>query len=177
MAEETNEEADKKEPAKKPGKVHVLASMGKPTPKEEVKNPKPEDEKEPRPGKGGEKDGSKKRKEATKIEDKVLHSVTFDLTEDEFAGKGKHAAGLQGKINGLESKFKIVKDEHKAETSLLESECSQVLAVIRRGKEDREVECTRVLDFENAIAEFWYKGKLVDSRPMRPDEKQMKAPF
>lgn len=94
------------------------------------------------------------------------------MTESEFAQKGKDAAKLQREIEVLDNKLKAAKDEHKAETGVRESELGTILSTIRRGKEDREVECEEVMDFEKGTVEYFHKGELMESRTMRNDERQ-----
>lgn len=108
-------------------------------------------------------------------EEEVMHLVTFDLKEDEFASKGKEAAELQSQISKLNYDFAGVKRTHKAETELREEKIAQLLGTIRRGKEDRDVKCKKVYDFETGIVRFFHENKLVDERPMEPGERQMRA--
>jgi hypothetical protein len=124
---------------------------------------------------GGDREGSSATDAGEVHEEKIQHVVTFDLTEEEFVAKGRLAAQLNAEISKLNLEFDVAKRKHKAETSLKEEEIDRVLSIIRRGKEDREVEVTKVIDYYVGIVRFLHKGRLVEERPMRNDEKQMRA--
>lgn len=193
MPEGTNE--PRKDSKPRPEEKHALGSMIKPPPvlnepkPEKVKPEEPDEDSEKKDAKqtdgkgkdGGkdsedapEKKGSKSKKLTGQHEERVTHTVTFDLTEEEFAFKGKEAARLQGEINGLDREFQQVKEEHKSKTSLLEMECGSLLAVIRRGKEEREVTVTKVIDFDKGLVDFLYQNKIVETRGIKPEERQGK---
>lgn len=158
-----------------PERKHVLGSMVKNA--QEVKAAADDKEEKPEEGQTkeeGKKPERKKKELSGQHEERVNHTVTFDLTEDDFAKKGKDAAKLQGEINDLEREFNAVKEEYKAKTSLLEGECSMILATIRRGKEEREVTVTKLIDFDRGIVEFWYMNKIVETRGIKPEERQGK---
>ncbi len=154
---------------KKPEDKHVLGSM--------VNHATDE-------GKAGKDDGQKQgdksdakakdKKRAGKQEEKVVHTVTFDLLEEDFAAKGKEAAELQGQLDKLDREFSVVKENHKASVTLLEQDCSQVLSCIRRGKEERDVDCLKVIDFDLGVVEYWFGGRVVERRGIKPEERQTK---
>lgn len=106
------------------------------------------------------------------LEEDVLAVVTFELTEQEFSARGKEAAALQSEVNMLNVKFSGVKEQHKAEVSIREGKISEILSTIRRGKEDREVPCKQVYDYEHGMVRVFHLGKVVEQREMRPAEKQ-----
>lgn len=181
---------------KRKEKKTLLGSMSKPLSKgesvddkqKEADNATSKKKKSPKTREAGEETGLRGGVEAKKgaeetsaeeakpvTEEKIQHRVTFALSEEDFAEKGKQVAALNSEISKLNYEFDGAKRTHKAAVALREEEIEQLLTTIRRGKEDREVECVKSYDYEHGIVRFFHAGKVVEERAMDAYEKQMKA--
>lgn len=102
----------------------------------------------------------------------VTKELTFKLTEKEIAQKGKSAAESKTRLTEKNHEFENVKQKYKGEIGAIECELSDHLSTIKRGTEDRTVECTMVKDFSRHVVEYVYNGEIMEERPMTMDERQ-----
>lgn len=100
-------------------------------------------------------------------------TLTFDLTDKQVMEYGREASKINSEISGLRGELKALRDDFKGKITLKENNLQALLSTIRRGKEDRQVQCKQVFDFEAGVVTVWYGSRLVEERAMRPDEKQM----
>ena len=102
----------------------------------------------------------------------VMHSVEFELTPDEIAARARDAAETQHEMNEAEARFAEMKQNHKNHVGALEGRTRDLLRAIRRGTEERLVECVEVKDYRRSIVEYLLNGEVVDERAMEPSERQ-----
>ena len=108
---------------------------------------------------------------------KVTKEFLFDLTEQEFAEKGKAAAALCQEVKDLDVQFEEVKDNWKAKIKAREAKRDDILAVIHAKKEKRSVESVLVKNYDTKEMEYWFEGKVVERRTMTADEVQTELPL
>lgn len=105
---------------------------------------------------------------------KVMKEVSFSLTQEDFANKGKRVAELQQQLGRLSNEIQGIKESFKARMQLIEQDIGHELAVISRGEEIREVEVEERLDYDRGIVEYLHNGAVCDERPMTPIDRQQK---
>jgi len=102
----------------------------------------------------------------------VMHAVEFELTPDEIAARARDAADTQHEMNECEARFVETKQNHKNHVGALEGRTRDLLRAIRRGTEQRVVECSERKDYRRSIVEYLLDGEVVDERAMEPSERQ-----
>ncbi len=76
-------------------------------------------------------------------------------------------------INDIEEEKKAANEEFKLRKEPLETEKQELLANIKSKSEYVTEDCYKFCDQEEVLVGYYNaKGELVDSRPMRPDERQ-----
>lgn len=108
---------------------------------------------------------------------RVTKEFEFDLTNEEFAERGKQAAALAGEVLSLELEFEEVKETWKAKIKSREAKRDDLLAAIRAKKEKRTVEATMVKDFDSKEIQYWVGGAIVERRTMTAEELQQDLPL
>jgi hypothetical protein len=104
---------------------------------------------------------------------KIKRTVTFKLTDADFAAKGKEAAECARQVTALENEFEGVKEDWKAKIKNAEAKRDVALEAIRKGTEQRETDVTEVKNFTTQMVEYYLDGKKVDERKMEePDMQQ-----
>ena len=102
----------------------------------------------------------------------VMHEVTFELTSEEISARARDAAETQHEMNEAEARFAEMKQNHKNHVGALEGRTRDLLRAIRRGTEQRVVECSEVKDYRRNIVEYMHGDQIVDERPMLSEERQ-----
>lgn len=110
-------------------------------------------------------------------EQEISKKLTFELTQEEIANKGRDAAKLSKELFELELDFDDVKKAWKARISAKSQELSKTLKVIDAGTEDREVVCTCRKDYDSLTVQYIYGGKLMEERAMSIEERQLELDF
>lgn len=105
--------------------------------------------------------------------DTVREVFTFDLTPQEILTKADEASELNKVIADKEHKFSVLKKERKAEIDSLKGDLNHVLGTILTKKEDREVECRKIYDFERKIVTYVFRGEVLKERSMDTYEAQL----
>jgi hypothetical protein len=107
---------------------------------------------------------------------KIMKVLTFPLSTNEIAQKGRLAAETRHKILEKNREFDDVKTKYKGQIGALELELSELLHTIKRGDEERNVECTMVLDYERYVVSYVHpvdgEDVTFEERPMTLDERQ-----
>jgi hypothetical protein len=103
--------------------------------------------------------------------------LTIQLTDAELAERGMTAATKAGEVAELETEFEGVKEIWKAKIKKAEADRDVALEAIRRGTEDRNVDCYEVKNFETNKVEYWAKGKVLQSRDMTETDRQTDLPL
>lgn len=111
--------------------------------------------------------------ETTKI---IRRNVDFQLNQAEYAEYGSKLAQIEGQILALEEERSRYKRQLKAQINILEQQKALVSRLIRAGKETRDVDVVEVKDYENKVVRYLHGARLVDSRPMLPEECQLEIP-
>jgi len=104
----------------------------------------------------------------------VTKSVEFKLTRDEIIKRSKDAGILSAEIMDDNRAFDVVKKEYKAVVGSKEETLTTYLKSMKEGKETRVVECDEVMDYVAEHVAYYCSGEMVEERPMRPDEKQLR---
>lgn len=104
---------------------------------------------------------------------KVNEIIEFELTDKEKSEKAQIAAKLMGEADEASAeKAKAVK-EWNATIKSKTNRVHELLAQIEKGMEPRETEVTLVKNYDKGDIEFWLDNKVVKSREMTHDERQM----
>jgi hypothetical protein len=104
--------------------------------------------------------------------DKIKRALPFKLTDAEKARKAEQAANLNQKLAEAVEKKKEAVSHHTAGIKNLQAQISERLRCIQDGTERREVQCIEVKNYEGNVVEFWFEGKMLESRPMTADDRQ-----
>jgi hypothetical protein len=107
----------------------------------------------------------------------VSELLTFDLTQSEVAEKGGIAADQSAELSKITAEFKAVRSEFKGKIDGLAKELNATLCCIKKGSEEREVECTKVFVKDQDLVQFWYEGKMLKERPALDTDRQKAMPF
>lgn len=102
----------------------------------------------------------------------VKHAFKFKLSKDDYVTKAKNIAELNEQVYDLNSKFDMVKREHKTRVESLLMASGKELVCVRDGEEEREVECIMVMDFNRNLIEYVYQGEILQTRSMSDFERQ-----
>ena len=104
---------------------------------------------------------------------KIEKTLDFQLTEAEFADRGKTASKLSKEIQELKASFAASKNEWKGRIELKEGELRAVQHIIRSGVEPRSVHCEMQKDYDKGKIAYVFEGKVIEERPMEPHEAQV----
>lgn len=105
--------------------------------------------------------------------EKKIRTVKFALTEAQKAEKGVEAAKASQHLTTLEIEKAREMKTMGARIKDASSRVTTLLSEIHSGFEEREVECIEHKDFDKKEVQYWHEGKIVFSRPMRDDDKQL----
>lgn len=98
--------------------------------------------------------------------------VQVELESAELLTIVDDAGKLNGEIKKIKAEFaeqkEIVKNRIKTKLDLL----NELLKKMETKKELRNVECTKRLNVEDGIVEYIYRGKVVDSRMAKDEDRQ-----
>lgn len=101
---------------------------------------------------------------------KTEKAFEFELTDKQKADKGMEAAKLRQELKGLESDFSEIKKGWKARIDGKRDLLYKRLDEISRGKERREVKCTKTIDFKIGQVTFDHEGVVMEEREIEPWE-------
>lgn len=104
---------------------------------------------------------------------KISKEVWFTLTEAEIVHRAKEAARIRNEKLLMEVELKDHQKLVKKDIEKKEEELHELMNVVRTGKESRILPCEMEKDFDRHTMKYFYDGKLVDERPLTPDERQM----
>lgn len=102
----------------------------------------------------------------------VKKQFWFELTEKETREMSKQAGNLHAEIGKDDLAFTEVKKAWKAKIGKKQTELGTMLAVLKTGKEQREVEAQEIKDFDKREIRWVVDGKVIESREMKPEETQ-----
>lgn len=95
------------------------------------------------------------------------------FTSEEMADMKDELSDLDIQLNDLEEDKLAAMQEFKDKMRPLQEEKKSILANLKNKSEFVRESCYKMCDFENAMVGFYNKdGELVESRQMRPEERQ-----
>jgi len=104
---------------------------------------------------------------------KVNRIVSFPLNDEEVSKLGHKAAKLEGEIESLEEKKKAEAKKWNDDIKSKRKTVRKIAKEITSGKQDRDVECTEVKNFDTKKVEYWHEGAVVQERAMTEADKQL----
>lgn len=104
---------------------------------------------------------------------KVFREIDFELTQEEIVKKATHVGEVSQKIQLEEANLKALVKERKGVIAALEKDVNETLSVILARREVRNVEVEVRKNYEGNAVEYVHEGRVVDSRPMEADDRQM----
>lgn len=106
-------------------------------------------------------------------------TVTQKLTEAEKAEYADEMAKLDEQIEELEDEIDGLKKSFKKRIDAAESQRRSASKIVREGKEEREILCDKVADYDSAEIKWAdaVTGEVVDKRPMTAEERQFPLPI
>lgn len=113
---------------------------------------------------------------AEKKEDQVEYfdveeNLVFDLTDEELLTLAKSTSRLSSLKRTKENELKNIVDDKKSEIKGLTADIQFNMKLIEVGKQGREVECTKRVNYTRGIVEFLFAGKVMKSRGIEHNEK------
>lgn len=110
----------------------------------------------------------------TEHEDRTItKELTFTLDNDGLARIAHDAASISSQLNRDRIEFKKIKTEWKDKIVGGESALSKLMEVIERGTETKMSECIERRKFHENKVEYIVDGKVIESRAMDAEERQM----
>lgn len=106
-------------------------------------------------------------------------TVTQTLTEAEKAEYADEMAKLDKEIEELEDERSRVSNSLKKQIDAKEQERRSMSTTVREGKEEREILCDKVADYDSGEIKWAdaVTGEVVDKRPMTGEERQLPLPI
>lgn len=99
-------------------------------------------------------------------------TIAFALTPDEIRARAEAAANFANQLAEEDKRFEEVKRDWRAKLTDIAAKRDTNLASIREGKELRNVEVTLVKNYDENRMEYWFEGKMMEEREMKPEERQ-----
>ena len=105
--------------------------------------------------------------------------LSVRLTDEEVLKYGRDAARAMADGLSIEKQFESVKKDYKARLDEQASIVSKLSPRIHSGIETRDVECEEIKNWTKGtvVVTRLDTGEIVESRPMREDEKHMEMTF
>lgn len=102
------------------------------------------------------------------------YSFTKFFTDQEIDEFRRSITGVMIRLSTLEEDFKEIKDNHNDQVKPLKEEVKELLHTIKHKSTMITDEVFLFDDQENKVMSIYDRtGTLVDSRPLRPDERQL----
>ncbi len=108
---------------------------------------------------------------------KVLRAVMLPLSDKSKVERGELAHQKLADVDRLEAEKAKVAKEYKEEIGACRTEARKLLDEFSSGQEKREVMVTEVRNFGRNIVEYWYHGRLVETRELTLADKQDELPL
>jgi len=103
----------------------------------------------------------------------VTRTLTFQLTESDFAVKARILAELNSESCGDSVRFEALKKHWKRKIEDTQEKISDVMDLVLEGEEARVVECLEIKDFDRNLVSYSYKGEIMEERAMTVEERQL----
>jgi hypothetical protein len=114
--------------------------------------------------------------DAPKKEDKIEdfdaeETLVFVLTDAEILKIAKTASSLTSQKRTKENELKNKTDDLKSEIKGIDADIKFNLKLIEVGKEGRNVECIKRINYTRGIVQFIYGGQVMKERSIEHNEK------
>lgn len=103
----------------------------------------------------------------------VTADLSFQLTTEDYAEKGKQAGRVAAELRDLEEEFDELKKDWKVKIEAKENELTDIHRTIRAGKETRRVKCIERKDFNSNRLTHLFNGEVLAERALELHERQM----
>lgn len=107
----------------------------------------------------------------------ITREITLELTKEDYAKLGERESDLMNSVGKLEAEFSEVKSKWTARLDPLKAELTEVRATLKAKEEKKTLEVTQVMNYDEDTVEFWFAGKIVDTRPMTHQDRQDQMEF
>lgn len=114
------------------------------------------------------------KKGKTPAGEKCERTLPFKLNDEDKARKGEDASKYNKQLEAAVEAKKFEMSKHNAKITELTKKVSSELKKINEGIERRPVTCVAVKNFEKDVIEYWFEGEVLETTPMKPDDRQMK---
>ena len=106
---------------------------------------------------------------------KVTKPLPVKLTDREILQYGKDMVRAMADTERIETEFDSVKKDYKAKIAEQQAVVDKFSPRIHSGIETRDIECVEIKNWTNGTVRVnrMDTGEIIESRPMREDEKQM----
>lgn len=104
---------------------------------------------------------------------KVTQVVKVSLTADERDTYGRTLAAMHIELEGIREEFKTLAAELKERAKTHSMNMRKYVKALASGMEERMVDTEERLSYEFGTVSTYYKGKLVSTRQMTNEEKQV----
>lgn len=105
--------------------------------------------------------------------ERCKRALPFKLSDREKAEKGELAAKLNKQLEQAMDLRKREMAKHNERVKDLTSKISRILTAIDDGVERREVSCVEHKNFEKNLVEYYFEGIVLESREMKPEDRQL----
>lgn len=124
------------------------------------------------------KTATTKKTDATPVGKKVTREFSVELDDQRYAELARRQGSVLMTKSKLEAEYSEVKARWKERLDPLTTELDTIEAALRDGKETMTAETTMVVNYDERRVEYFFNGKVVDSRDMTTqDEQQAEAPL
>ena len=120
--------------------------------------------------------GTKKSREPDKmITTRVTKALPVNLTDDEVLKYGRDIARAHAERDNIASRAKSVAKDYASKVSEQDAIIGKLSPRVHSGIETRDVECEEIKNWTAATVTITRldTGEVIESRPMREDEKEM----
>lgn len=103
----------------------------------------------------------------------IRKKFTFELSEKEKAKKAMQLSEMMNVLHLMESDFFGVKKDYTIRIKDMREKVGKIARLINAGTEEREVDAEEVFNHDEEIVSYLYRGKVIHTREMTPEEKQL----
>lgn len=109
------------------------------------------------------------------VSKKVKELLPVELSHGDIVKMVRKICDLKSERHRRKEEFRGIEKLHQIQMKELEEEIDRLFNVIQIGKEEREVECTKVINFAQGVVKYIsiQTKKVILERPIKEDEKQL----
>lgn len=104
----------------------------------------------------------------------VTREVTLDLTDERKLQLFDEMAEKMTAEEKLKADFADVKTKWNDRIKPVTDRITAIRSYVKDGKETKTLKVTAVKNWDQDVVEYWWDNKVVDSRPMNPEDRQEK---